>query len=105
MHLRDLKTKTSCLPKVGLVYLYMMCLLFKLLQSLLFTALYTPIRSPSLYVLTAPSDKDQHVSRGNVPLNTRALQGSGKSWLSFHGQSRVFTSIASFYLCILFISL
>ncbi|KAG1937797.1 RNA exonuclease [Pimephales promelas] len=35
------------------------------------------LKNQNILPAKAPSDKDQHVSRGNVPLNTRALQGSG----------------------------
>lgn len=92
--LKRLKNQ-NILPAKGMFVIFMHMLLFKLLQPLLFTALYnTPIRSISLYVLTAPSERDQHVSRGNVPLNTQALQGPGKSWLSFQGQTRVLTCVA-----------
>lgn len=63
--------------------------LFILLRLHLFTAVYSHIRSLYIYVLTASSERDQNVSRGKVPLNTQALQGPGKSWLSFQGQTKM----------------
>ncbi|XP_056127779.1 RNA exonuclease 1 homolog [Rhinichthys klamathensis goyatoka] len=35
------------------------------------------LKNQNVLPAKAPSDRDQHVSRGNVPLNTQALQGSG----------------------------
>lgn len=89
MRSRGLRTKAFCLPKVSIVLFMHDVVLFILLQLHLLTAVYSHIRSPSIYVLTASSERDQHVSRGNVPLNTRALQGPGKSWLSFQGQTKM----------------
>uniref|UniRef100_A0A9J7YJZ3 Exonuclease domain-containing protein n=1 Tax=Cyprinus carpio carpio TaxID=630221 RepID=A0A9J7YJZ3_CYPCA len=56
--LKRLKSQ-NILPAKGASVMFMHVHLFKL-QPLLFTALHTPIRSPSLYVLTAPSERDQH---------------------------------------------
>uniref|UniRef100_A0A8C1CT55 RNA exonuclease 1 homolog-like domain-containing protein n=1 Tax=Cyprinus carpio carpio TaxID=630221 RepID=A0A8C1CT55_CYPCA len=46
------------------------------------------LKSQNILPAKAPSERDQHESRGDVPLNTQALQGPGKSWLSFQGQTR-----------------
>ncbi|XDV15245.1 hypothetical protein PO909_015369 [Leuciscus waleckii] len=35
------------------------------------------LKNQNVLPAKAPSERDQHVSRGNVPLNTQALQGSG----------------------------